>query len=148
MPTYCLCKVSTNCGRKVSSQSFIIMQHVHDDARNQRVKLYHLQIVCAIFFCIFTSSFSFLQLFYMQLFALFVFISSLDHLHIWFGGHCMFIFTSLSSHLLLFVLSFVFRLSTHLVYWLLCAHLHICLQFLHQLSVTLTSFCQHNGHHR
>lgn len=78
------------------------------------------------------------------MFALFVFLSSLDHLHIWFLGHCVLIFTSSSLHLFLFVFFSSSYLSSHLVCWLLGAHLYIvifnlCINSLQQQEVSINT---------
>jgi hypothetical protein len=72
-------KCQHTMGTKFLSQSFIMhacMQHVHDDdSRNQSLKVIIIfrDRQCNFFCIFFTSSFSFLELF-----ALFVFFSSLD----------------------------------------------------------------------
>ncbi len=113
--------VGTKFHHKVSSSHNML----HDDARNQSFKLSHLQIVCQIFSTSSHHCFHFCSCYFKKLFALFVFLSSLDHLHIWFLGHCVLIFTSSSSHLFLFVFFSSSYLSSHLVYWFLGAHLYI-----------------------
>lgn len=148
MPTYYQCKVRHIVGAKFCHKVSSSRNMLHDDVKNQSLKLFHLQIIYAIFStsshhcfhfstCYIGSCLLCLSFFHLQIictFGLLVTTCSSSH-------HCCHIYFYLSFSRL----QIIFTLGLLVA---MCSSSHCRLQFLHQLSTTTASFYQRDGHHQ